>query len=135
MGKSDIKRVLGSVRRADEKYGMIQDGDKIAVGVSGGKDSLMLLFALSIYKKFSKKNFELFAVTVALGFEPLRIKRLDDAKHIFTHIEWHMIAYSVRISSDFDGFDGAGGTLLVSNERLHAEYAIPSAFSAYTKYL
>lgn len=70
MSKSDIKRVLGSVRRADEKYGMIEDGDKIAVGVSGGKDSLMLLFALSIYQKFSKKNFELYAVTIALGFEP-----------------------------------------------------------------
>ncbi len=70
MGKSDIKRVLGSIRRADEKYGMIADGDKIAVGVSGGKDSLMLLFALSIYKKFCKKDFELFAVTVSLGLEP-----------------------------------------------------------------
>ena len=70
MGKSDIKRVLGSVRRADDKFGLIDDGDKIAVGISGGKDSLMLLFALSIYKKFSQKNFELYAVTVALGFEP-----------------------------------------------------------------
>lgn len=70
MAKSDIKRVLGSVRRADEKYGLIDDGDKIAVGVSGGKDSLMLLFALSIYKKFSKKNFEICAITVDLGFKP-----------------------------------------------------------------
>ncbi len=70
MGKSDIKRVLGSIRRADEKFGMIQSGDKIAVGVSGGKDSLLLLFALSIYKKFCKKDFSLFAVTVSLGLEP-----------------------------------------------------------------
>lgn len=65
-----MKRVLGSIRRADDKYGMIKDGDKIAVGVSGGKDSLMLLLALSIYRKFSKKDFTLQAVTVSLGLEP-----------------------------------------------------------------
>ena len=69
MSKSDIKRVLGSIRRADEKYGMIENGDKIAVGVSGGKDSMLLLFALSIYKKFCKKDFLIEAVTVDLGFE------------------------------------------------------------------
>lgn len=71
----------------------------------------------------------------AMGLEPVHVERLEDAKHIFTHVEWHMIAYSVRISSDFDGFEGGEGTFLVSNQRLHAEYAIPSAFSAYTKYL
>ncbi len=70
MSKSDIKRVLGSIRRADEKFGMIENGDKIAVGVSGGKDSMLLLFALSIYKKFCKKDFTLEAITIALGFEP-----------------------------------------------------------------
>ena len=37
-----MKRVLGCVRRADERFNMIQDGDKICVGVSGGKDSLLL---------------------------------------------------------------------------------------------
>lgn len=70
MGASDIKRVLGSLRRADEKFGLIENGDKICVGVSGGKDSLLLLFALNIYKMFSKKDFQLFACTVSLGFEP-----------------------------------------------------------------
>ena len=71
----------------------------------------------------------------SLGFEPLRIERLEDAKHIFTHIEWHMIAYSVRITPEFDGAHGKSGLLLVDNDDLHANYAIPSAFSAYTKYL
>ena len=77
MAKSDIKRVLGSVRRADEKYGMIEDNDRIAVGVSGGKDSLMLLFALSIYKKFSKKNFQIIAITVDLGFRPFDVSPIQ----------------------------------------------------------
>jgi A/G-specific adenine glycosylase len=71
----------------------------------------------------------------SLGFEPLQIARIEDAKHVFSHIEWHMIAYTVRISSEFDGFHATSGYTLVSNEELHKTYAIPSAFSAYTKYL
>ena len=55
--------------------------------------------------------------------------------HIFTHIEWHMIAYDVRITSEFDGFHGKSGMLLVPNGELHQNYAIPSAFGAYIKYL
>ena len=70
-----------------------------------------------------------------IGFEPLRLERLEDAKHIFTHIEWHMIAYRVRISPDFDGLDEEGGYLLLNNDEMRAHYALPSAFSAYGKYL
>ena len=71
----------------------------------------------------------------ALGLEPVQITPLEDAKHIFTHIEWHMKAYDVRISPDFDGFESDTGLLLVTNEDLRAHYAIPSAFAAYKKYL
>ncbi len=71
----------------------------------------------------------------SFGFEPLQVSHLEDAKHIFTHIEWRMIAFAVRIAPDFDGVCGEPGMLLIPNDVLHAEYAIPSAFSAYTKYL
>lgn len=63
-----MKKVLGALRRADERFGMIDDGDRIAVGLSGGKDSMLLLYALHLYQLFSKKSYDLLAVCVDLGF-------------------------------------------------------------------
>ncbi len=62
-----MKRVLGCIRRADERYGMIHDGDRICVGVSGGKDSLLLLYGLNLYRMFSKKKYEVMGVMLDLG--------------------------------------------------------------------
>ena len=64
-----MKRVLGSIRRADEKYRMIEDGDKICVGVSGGKDSLLLMQALKLYQRFSYTKFDVIAVMLDLGLK------------------------------------------------------------------
>ncbi|MCR5576710.1 MAG: tRNA 2-thiocytidine biosynthesis TtcA family protein [Oscillospiraceae bacterium] len=68
-----MNRVLndftGTVRRAVDDYDMISPGDRVAVGVSGGKDSLVLLLALNHLRSFYPKPFELEAITVELGFE------------------------------------------------------------------
>ena len=61
---------MGCLRRADTDFGMIQNGDRIAVGVSGGKDSLALVYCLELYKRFSKKDYEIYAVTVDTGLRP-----------------------------------------------------------------
>ena len=55
-------------RQAIDYYHLIEDGDHIAVGISGGKDSLTLLYALQGLKQFYPKQFELSAITVDLGF-------------------------------------------------------------------
>ena len=65
-----MKKTLGCIRKADTDFGLIEDGDRIALGISGGKDSLLLLHALSLYRKFTHKNFELHAVTVTTGLQP-----------------------------------------------------------------
>ena len=64
-----MQRLLSYVRRAVQDYDMIQDGDRIAVGISGGKDSLTLLMALKGLQRFYPKKFEIEAITVSLGFE------------------------------------------------------------------
>ena len=95
----EIKRLLSFVRRAVDDYSMIEDGDRIAVGVSGGKDSLALLCALSEMRRFYPKKYDVVAITVDMGFEgsdfsdiyelcrrlhvEYRVVRTDIAKIIF----------------------------------------------------
>ena len=62
-----MQKLLGLVRRCVDDYDMIRAGDRIAVGVSGGKDSLVLLVLLAGLKKFFNKPFELEAVTIDMG--------------------------------------------------------------------
>lgn len=64
-----LQRLLSFTRKAVDEYSLIQEGDHIAVGISGGKDSLTLLYALHGLKRFYPNHFELSAVTVDLGFE------------------------------------------------------------------
>ena len=63
-----LKKILSNLRNADNDYNLIQDQDKIAVGISGGKDSTLLLHCLSLYKKYSKKNFDLIGISIDVGF-------------------------------------------------------------------
>ncbi len=71
-----LQRVLSEVRKAVDDYHMIAEGDKIAVGITGGKDSLNLLYALSSLRRFYPHPFELVAVTVDLGFANLDLSEI-----------------------------------------------------------
>ena len=64
-----IQHLLSYARRAIQDYHMIEEGDRIAVGISAGKDSLALLLALRHLQYFYPKKFELEAITVSLGFD------------------------------------------------------------------
>ena len=57
-----LQQLMSYTRRAIDDYDMIEDGDKIAVGISGGKDSLTLLYALHGLKRFYPHPFELEAI-------------------------------------------------------------------------
>lgn len=73
-----LQQVLSYIRRAVDDYKMIEDGDHIAIGISGGKDSLTLLYGLHGLKRFYPKNFKLHAVTVDLGFDHLNLSKITE---------------------------------------------------------
>ncbi len=99
----NIKRILSYTRRAVFDYDMIEEGDKIAVGVSGGKDSLALLCALAHLRRFYPKKFELIAITIDMGFEGgmdfTEIQKLCDSLEVPYHIistEIYKIIFEIR---------------------------------------
>lgn len=102
----ELQRVLSLVRKAVDDYEMISDGDRIAVGISGGKDSLTLLKALSHLKKFYPKKFDLFAVTVDLGFNNLNLDKIKvfckelDVEYIIVKTDIAQIVFEERKESN-----------------------------------
>ena len=73
-----LQQLMSYTRRAIDDYQLIEDGDKIAIGVSGGKDSLTMLYALKGLQRFYPKQFELMAVTVDLGFHNFNTKAIGN---------------------------------------------------------
>ncbi len=73
-----IRRILSKVRHAVDKYGMIDEGDKIAVGISGGKDSITLACALSEMRRFYPKKYEICAIMVDMGFDGADYSKITD---------------------------------------------------------
>lgn len=63
-----MRKTLGCIRKADKDFNLIEEGDKIAIGLSGGKDSILLVHALSRYAQFSHKNFSVHAFTLRYGY-------------------------------------------------------------------
>lgn len=86
-----LQQVLSYVRRAVDDYHMIRPGDRIAVGISGGKDSLTLLYALHALKRFYPAPFELVAVTVDLGFHNLDLSGIETICRDELQIPYHIV--------------------------------------------
>lgn len=72
-----LQQLLSFTRKAVDEYQMIEARDKIAVGISGGKDSLTLLYALAGLRRFYPKPFDLIAITVDLGYEKFHTEKIE----------------------------------------------------------
>ncbi|MGN0765017.1 MAG: tRNA lysidine(34) synthetase TilS [Christensenellales bacterium] len=75
-----MQKLLSLARKAISDYKMIEDGDKIAVGLSGGKDSITLLAVLAAYKKFAPEKFDLVAINIDMGFEDIDKNQVQATK-------------------------------------------------------
>lgn len=90
-----MQRILSSLRKAVEEFNMIEEGDKIAVAVSGGKDSLTLLLALKNLQIFFPKHFDIMALTIDPGFEEFNSAFIENfcKEH---EIEYHIEHTSIK---------------------------------------
>ena len=103
---NEMKRMLSFVRRAVDDYNMIEDGDRIAVGVSGGMDSLTLLAVMAALKRFYPKKFEVVGITIDMGFEGSDFSPVEEyckelgVEYVVVKTEIAKIIFDVRKESN-----------------------------------
>ena len=103
---NEMKRMLSFVRRAVDDYNMIEEGDRIAVGVSGGKDSLTLLAVMAALKRFYPKKFEVVGITIDMGFEGSDFSPVEEyckmlgVEYVVVKTEIAKIIFDVRKESN-----------------------------------
>ena len=99
-----MQKIMGYVRRAVQEFGLIDKGDKIAVGISGGKDSLVLLSALAGMRRFEAFDYDIVAVTIDPGFNGTQnnydaVARLCDRLQVpfsLVHTQIGEIVFDIR---------------------------------------
>ena len=120
-------------RRIEKKTVFIfQDGDHVAIKKRPSKGLLAGLYELpNVEGHFSEE--EVLEYSKQIGLSPLRIQKLEDGKHIFSHVEWDMIGYRIRVDELENSCTER--MLFVHPEEIQAEYPIPAAFETYVKYI
>ena len=120
-------------RRIEEKTVLvIRDGERVALRKRPGRGLLAGLYEFPNLEGHRSPD-EVIRWVEEAGLTPLHIQKLDDAKHIFSHVEWHMSGYAVRAASLEAA--GKGALILVDIKEAREKYPVPSAFSAYADYI
>lgn len=97
-----MKQILSRVRKAVQDFNMIEEGDKIAIGLSGGKDSITLLLALKNLQMFYPKHFEIMAITINPGFDSFDVESLktfcknQNVEFVVVNIPIKEIVFDIR---------------------------------------
>lgn len=98
----ELQQLYSKVRKAIDTYNMIDDGDVLALGISGGKDSLTLLYALSGLRKFYPKQFKLIAITVDLGYDGFNLDAISELCQSLG-VEYHIVKTKISEMITNDG--------------------------------
>lgn len=115
---------------------LIQDGDKVAIRRRKKQGLLAGLYEFpNFLERMTEK--EVLEYVNGMALTPLKVEKLEDAKHIFSHIEWHMQGYAVKVASLelSEEMDAWEDLLFVDQKETEDKYTIPAAFGAYTKYM
>ena len=126
-------------RRIEERTVLIfKDGDHVAIRKRPEKGLLAGPYELpNVEGRYSQD--EIVHLVKEMQLSPIRVQKLENAKHIFSHIEWQMEGYAVLVEEA--GFDteaekmAENHLIFVDAEKSQENYAIPSAFAAYAKYM
>ena len=125
-------------RRVEEKtVFIVKDGEKIALHKRAKKGLLAGLYELPNVEGYLSEQ-EVIEYILRQGYEPLRVQPACEAKHIFSHVEWHMKGYVVFLQAcDYSNYEKkeAENWVFVDVEETKQNYAIPSAFAKYAEYL
>ena len=121
------KNKVKKERRIEDRTILIlKEGDRVGIRKRPSKGLLAGLYELPGLEGHLSEE-EVLAQVKAWGYAPLRILPLAGAKHIFSHVEWHMSGYLIRVTEEIPGL------LFADREELKEKYPIPNAFAAYRK--
>ena len=141
-------KTKAKARRIEEKTVLIiKDGEKLALHKREEKGLLAGLYELPNIEGYLTED-EIVSYIRSAGYEPVRIQEVGDAKHIFSHVEWHMKGYVVFLEGwepirerntlkkvENTNKEELQKWIFVDVEETKKRYAIPSAFFKYAKYL
>lgn len=105
-----LRIILASIKKADIDFNLFKEGSKICIGISGGKDSMALFYALNIYKKYSKTKFEIYPMIIDLGFDNF------DAALLKNYI--HSLGYELYV----EGAKSVYQILKIQQEKQHLSH-------------
>lgn len=119
-------------RRIEEKtVFIIRDGERVVLRKRPGKGLLAGMYEFPNEKGHLTEEEALLWIKKQ-KLSPIRIQKLEEAKHIFSHVEWHMTGYVIRVD---ELSENGSGMLFVEAAESEERYPIPAAFGAYTKYM
>lgn len=112
---------------------VLQDEQKTALRKRPSKGLLAGMYEFPWIEGIQDED-SVLAYLKEIGLQAIHIKRLEDSKHIFSHKEWHMTGYAIRVD-ELARSEDKSGLLFVEREETQNKYAIPAAYAAYTGYL
>ena len=130
IGEIPVKKTKKPRRIEEKTVLIIRDGEHLAIRKRPKKGLLSGLYELPNTEGHLNQD-EAIAWVKEKGFSPIRIRTLEAAKHIFSHVEWHMTAYLVLIEETQE----TGEFLFVEPQKTEEKYPVPAAFAAYSRYM